>query len=94
MDPFLIFLTVVISILSFVLLVAGIHVIMILRNINKSLSRVNQTLDYADHLLHNLSNPLSDIKALGQGVKTGLQVAEHVVSWVKEKKQTKEDQDE
>lgn len=94
MDPFIIFLTVVISILTLVLAIAGVQVILILRNINKSLNRFNQTLDYADHLLHSLSNPLSDIKAMGQGVKTGLHVAEHIVSWIRQKQSDTEDKNE
>jgi len=92
-DPFLIFLTVVISILSFILVVVGIQVILLLRHVNKTLHRLNQTIDYTQNLVHNLSNPLTDLKALGQGVKTGLHVAEHVVTWVKNKKQTPTDQE-
>ena len=93
MDPFLIFLTIVITILSLVLVIAGIHVILILRNINHTLTKANNTLDLIEGIVHNLANPLSDLKSLGQGVRTGLQVAEHIASWVKEKKQKKQTDD-
>ena len=85
MDPFLIFLTVVISILSVVMLVVGIYVIMILRNLNKTLKKANQAIEASEFFFHNLTNPLSDLKSLGQGVRTGLSVAEHIVKWVKNK---------
>lgn len=82
MDPFIVFLIVVISILTILLLVVGIQVILILRNINKTLSKTNNTLDTASYFFHNITHPLTDVKALGQGVKTGLFVAEHVAQWL------------
>lgn len=87
MDPFLIFLTVVISLLTIVMLVVSIQVILILRKVNHSLSRANQTFDTASNFLHSITNPLSDVKALGQGIKTGLFVAEHITVWLKNRKQ-------
>lgn len=93
MDPFLIFLTVIISVLTVVLVIVGIQIILILKNINKTLSRANQTLDLAETLIHNLSNPLSDLKSLGNGVKTGLHVAEYVMDWVKQKRSSQEEED-
>ena len=86
MDPFLIFLTVIISLLTLVLLIVGIQVMLILRNINHTLTRANQTLDSAEAMIHNLKNPLTDLKALGDGVKTGLQISHHIIAWVKQKK--------
>lgn len=78
---------VVISILSLVLVVVGVQVFLILRNINKTLNKANNTMDTAAYFFHNITHPLNDVKAMGQGVKTGLYVAEHVVGWLKSKKQ-------
>lgn len=86
MDWFLIFLAVVITLLSLVLIVAGIQFILVMRSFNKALSKLHLTLDIVSHLTFNLSNPTGDLKSLGQGVKTGLQVAEHVFVWLKERK--------
>lgn len=83
MDPFLVFLTVVISIVSFVMVVAGIYVILILRSINATLNKANQTFEMMQAFFHGITNPLTDVKAMGQGVRTGLNVAEHIVKWVK-----------
>lgn len=88
MDPFLIFLSVVISIVSLVFVVVGIYLIMILRNINKTLTKVGSALDTANYFVHNLSNPLTDVKSLGRGIKTGLSVAEHIGSWLQNRKET------
>jgi len=90
MDPFLIFLIAVISILTIVLTIVGIQIIILLRKVNKTLGKFNSTLDTAQNLIHNFSNPFSDLKSLGQGVKTGLHVAEYIGTWIKNK-QTKEE---
>jgi hypothetical protein len=86
MEPFTIFLIVVILLLTTVLVIAGIQVILILGNLNRTLGKLNRTIESAEFFLHNISNPLSDVKSLGQGVKTGLHVAEYIVSWIKDKK--------
>ncbi len=88
MDPFLIFLTVVITLITIVLVITGIQVILILKNINNTLKRFNNTLDTTHSFFHNLTNPLSDLQSLGDGVKTGLHVAEYIVGWVKQRKKS------
>ncbi len=86
MDPFLVFLMIIITILTTILVIAGIQVILILKNVNHTLSKANQTITLAESFLHNLTNPLQDLRSLGEGVKTGMHVAHHVVNWVKEKR--------
>lgn len=85
MDPFTIFLIVVITILTTLLVVTGIQVILILRHVNKSLGKVNKTLDVVDNIVNKIADPLANIGSLTKGVKAGLEVADHIVSWVKEK---------
>lgn len=91
MDPFLIFLTVIITILTIVLVVVGVYLILILRNVNKTLNKANNTFETAAYFFHNITHPLNDVKALGQGVKTGLYVAEYVSKWLKERSQGETD---
>lgn len=86
MEPFAVFLIIVISVLSTILAIVGIQVILILKNINHTLSKANQTIDLAEAFLQNLTNPLQDLRSLGDGVKTGMHVASHIVTWVKEHK--------
>jgi uncharacterized protein YoxC len=85
MDPFLIFLIIVISLLTIVLTVVGVYIILLLRNFNRTLSRVNQTMDTVDSLVHHLTHPLSDINSLTRGVRTGIEVAEYTVNWLRKR---------
>jgi len=85
MDPFLIFLTVVISALALVAIIAGIQVILILRSLSRTLNKAHESLEAAQYMFYNITHPLNDVKALGNGVKTGLFVAEHIAQWLKEK---------
>lgn len=86
MEPFAIFLVIVITILTTILAIVGIQVILILRNVNHTLSKANQTIDLAEKFFYNLTNPLHDLRSLGEGVKTGLHIATHIVNWVQEKR--------
>ena len=86
MDPFLIFLIIVISLLTLIVIAVGIQIMLLLRNLNKTLSRANTTFDAVQMLIDNLHNPLSDPKRLSAGVKAGLTVAEEVIAWVKKRK--------
>ena len=85
MEPFAIFLVIVITVLSTILAIAGVQIIMILKNVNHTLTKANNTIDMAESFLHNLTNPLQDLRSLGDGVKTGMHVANHIVNWVQEK---------
>ncbi|MFC1749848.1 hypothetical protein ACFL2V_13700 [Pseudomonadota bacterium] len=89
MEPFVIFLIIVITVLTTILAIAGIQVIMILRNVNHTLTKANQTIDLAEKFLLNLTNPLHDLRSLGEGVKTGMHVANHISTWVQEKRAEK-----
>lgn len=91
MDPFLIFLMIVITIVSLVFIVAGIQVILILRQIQKTLNKTNAAIESAQYFFHNVTHPLTDVKAMGQGVKTGLYVAEHIAGWLAARSKGEED---
>lgn len=88
MDPFLIFLIIIITLVTVLIMVIGIQTILILKKANHTLEKINSTLDSLHQIAHNVTHPLSDLKSLGDGVKTGLHVAEYIVNWVKEKKQS------
>jgi hypothetical protein len=92
MDWFLIFLVVVISLLTIIFLAVGIQFLLVLRSVKKTLKYLDNTLGLLSHVTFNLTNPLSDVKSLGQGVKTGLQVAEYVFTWLKERKPSDHEQ--
>lgn len=83
MDPLIILLIVVTLILTTLLVIVGIQVILILKEIRQTLSRVNQTLDQADRLLASIGSPFAKMGGMLEGVRSGLKVAETFVNWVK-----------
>jgi uncharacterized protein YoxC len=83
MDPFIIFIIFILSIITIILAIVGVYIILVLRNVNKSLAKLNQTFDVVDSLAHHLTHPLNDIGSLTRGVRTGIEVAEYTVSWLK-----------
>ena len=84
MDPIIILLIVVVSILTILLVIVGVHVIQILREAKLSIEKINHTIDGVDQLVHNLHSPLGHNKGgLIEGVKTGLRVAEEFIYWLK-----------
>lgn len=85
MDPFLIFLTVVISVLTLLMTIVGVYVIIILRQLQQSLTKLNRLFDLGEHALGHLAHPFGDMRAVSQGVKTGLTIADQVVGWLKKK---------
>lgn len=85
MDPFTIFLVVVITILTVLLVITGIQVIFILRQASKTLSHVNNTIDTTHNLIQKIANPFSSMNSISNGVKAGLQIADHISAWAKER---------
>ncbi len=88
MDPFTIFLIVIITVITLLLVVTGIQVIFILRELSKTLSRLNQTIDTTHNLVQKISNPLSNMNSVTTGVKAGLQIADHIVTWARQRHQS------
>ena len=91
MEPFTVFLIVVITVITVLLFITGIQVILILRQVQKSLTRVNQTIDITQNLIDKVSHPFSNMTSITQGVKAGLQLADHIVTWSKSKKDSEQE---
>lgn len=85
MDPFIIFLIVVISIVSLLLVIVSVQLMLILRNLNQTLKKVNRVIDVSEVFIHHITHPLTDVKSLGEGVKTGLYVAEQITKWLRQR---------
>ncbi len=82
MDPLILLLIIVTSVLTVLLVIVGVQVIMILREVNRTLTHVNNTLETADGIVAALSRPVSGIADIAAGVKTGLKITESFVSWL------------
>ena len=71
MDVAQIALFTVIVILAILLLVLGIQVFFILRELRKTVSKTNKVLDNTNVITESVSAPLSSLSSLAAGIKTG-----------------------
>ena len=65
----------VIVILTILLLVLGVQVFFILRELRKSIFKMNKVLDDASNITESVSEPISSISSIVSGLKTGAFVA-------------------
>jgi len=82
MDPLVLLLIIVTSILTVLLVIVGVQVVMILKEVKTTLSHVNKTLEVADNIVGALAKPASGIADIVAGVKTGLKITDSFVSWI------------
>jgi len=76
-------LVIVIVVLTTLLSVIGVQLILILKEFRHTLVRVNQVLDQLESTLHHLSNPISGVGGLIQGLKQGAKLVDSLGSWFK-----------
>ena len=76
MDPMVIILTVVASILSLVLLVVGVQTILVLQQVRKTLDRVNRMSEAVETGVNKVVTPLSNLGGMMGGMKTGFKMLE------------------
>ncbi|HEV2339608.1 MAG TPA: hypothetical protein VGT05_02445 [Patescibacteria group bacterium] len=75
MDPAQILLSVIIGALSILLIILGIQVFFILREIRKALTKTNKVLDYTESITESVSKPISQLSSLTTGLKIGSIIA-------------------
>ncbi len=61
----------VLLVLTILVLVLGIQVFFILRELRQTVSKANKVLDDAGMITESVSGPISSISSLASGVKTG-----------------------
>lgn len=74
-DPAQTALFLVIIVLTILLLVLGIQVFFILRELRKTIDKANKVLDDTGVITESVSGPISSLSTLVMGVKTGATVA-------------------
>lgn len=89
MEPFVIFLSVVISLITLVILVVGVQVVLLLRKLNKATDQFLGLTNALHDLAVLVKNPLSDPQAYAKGLDVGLKFASHFRNWL-EKGKTKQ----
>lgn len=87
MDPLVILLIIVTSVLTVLLVIVGVQVIMILKEVRATLSHVNKSLETVDSIIAALSKPVSGLTDIAAGIRTGLKITESFTSWLSSKNQ-------
>lgn len=87
MDTAQILLLTVVGVLTLLLVVLGVQVFLILKEVRSTLSKANKVLDDAGVISRSISTPVSSLSTILSGVKIGSVIA----SFLKEKKGRKED---
>ena len=62
---------VVIIVLTILLLVLGVQVFFILRDLRKTVSKANKVLDNTNVITQSVSAPISSLSSIAMGIKTG-----------------------
>lgn len=74
-DPAQLALFLVILILTVLLVVLGIQVFLILKELRKTIDKVNKVLDDTSVITESVSKPISSLSTLAMGLKTGATIA-------------------
>ena len=74
-DPAQILLFIVIIILTILLLVLGIQVFFILKDLRQTISKANRVLDNTGEITESVSGPVSSLSSILMGLKTGAKFA-------------------
>ena len=75
MDPAQTALFLVIIVLTILLIVLGVQVFFILKELRRTIAKTNKVLDEAGAITESVSGPLSSISSLAMGLKTGASLA-------------------
>lgn len=83
MEPVVTLLIVVISVITALLVVVGIHLVQLLRDVRQTVHKSNQTIDTINQMLGAIQSPFGKQKGgLVEGLKTGLNLAQAFSHWL------------
>ncbi len=85
-DPAQLALFIIIIVLAILLVVLGIQVFFILRELRNTVSKANKVLDDTGVITESVSGPVSSLSSVMMGIKTGASVA----SFFKKKREKKD----
>ena len=84
-DPAQTALFLVIVVLSILLLVLGIQVFFILRELRQTVAKANKILDDTGQITESVSAPISSLSTIAMGIKTGAKFAKFLKKKEKDK---------
>jgi biopolymer transport protein ExbB/TolQ len=82
MDPLVIFLVVILSILTVLLVVVGIQVFYLVKEARGTLKKYNRLLTKTDRIVTHVSDSLDEVGESVSGLKSGLKLVEAFSHWV------------
>jgi len=85
-DPAQLILLIIILILSVLLVVLGLQVFFILKDLRETIAKANKVLDDAGQITESVSAPVSSLASILMGVKTGV-IASKLLGGKKERKE-------
>jgi len=91
-DPAQTALFLIVIILTILLVVLGIQVFFILKNLQKTLEKFNKVLDDAGVITESVSKPIASLSTLTMGLKTGATIARILQGGKKHKEKDKKDE--
>lgn len=77
----------VIVLLTGLLTFVGIQVILLLKELRRTIDRANQILDEVGLLIHKISNPSQSLENIITGIKQGVNLIEIIRDFFRQKKQ-------
>ncbi len=83
MDPLVLTLTIVSTIMAVFLVILGIQAFLVLREAKKTMARINGIIDVVENTALRAIMPLSNMGGLVSGVKGGLKIFETFVTFLK-----------
>jgi len=86
-DSVQILLTVVVTTLTVLLVIIGVQVFLILKEVKKTLSRANKILDDIEVLTNSVSKPIEEAAHFFSGLKKGTDVIKFIASFFREEEE-------
>lgn len=75
LEPAQLLIFVVILVLTILLVVLGVQVFFILKELRKTIQKTNKVLDDAELITQSIANPVTSLSSLIMGLKTGANMA-------------------
>jgi hypothetical protein len=82
MDPLSIFLVIILTILTILLVVVGIQVYFLVKEARVTLKKYNRILTKTDKIVNHVSDSMDEASETVSGLKSGLKLVEAFAHWV------------
>jgi Zn-dependent protease len=88
------FLTILISVLTILIIVFSIFVFSILKEVRETIRKFNKILDDMGAISGSIAKPISGLAGIFEGIKTGFKAVETIGKFAGRKAETEEEEDE